>query len=107
MSKDSPQTGKARVALYSPETGFNRSAIMTGAIASARESREFQTRYAASAAGNKAGFKPRSWRFLISQALHVQWGFARAERYPYELAKATPAYRAWLASVSTDGRLHA
>ena len=97
----------ARPALYSPETGFNRSAIMTRAIAAARESRAFEARYAAGPAGIKAGFKPHSWRFLISQTLHFEWISARAERRPHLLALATPAYRAWLASVSTDGRLHA
>lgn len=99
--------GEAPRARYSPETGFNRSSIMTSAIAAARAQREFEARYAVSAKGIERGFKRRSWRFLISAALKSQWLFARAERAPYELAKASPSLKAELRSLSTDGRLAA
>jgi hypothetical protein len=82
-------------ALYSPANGFNRSAIMGRALASARESRDWQKQFATTPKGIKRDFQPQSWAFLISHALKAAWTFARAERAQT------------MASLATDGRLAA
>jgi hypothetical protein len=46
------------VALFSPSTGFKRSAIMTNALAAAREARAWQVPYASRPNSLKTGFKP-------------------------------------------------
>jgi hypothetical protein len=88
-------------------TGFNRSAIMKRALASARESRAWQIKFAASPNGIRTGSKPQSWRFLMSRALKAAWTFARAERHIHSAQNYNPAFKATLASLSTDGRLAA
>jgi hypothetical protein len=98
---------EANAALYSPATGFNLSAIMTRAIAAARELREWQARFAASPNGIKSGFKPQSWRFLMSHALCNAWTAARAERAQHAFKAMSDSDKQLLAALSTDCRLAA
>jgi hypothetical protein len=94
-------------ALYSPATGFNKSAIMSRALASARESRAWQIKFAASPNGIKEGAKPQGWRFLMSHALKSAWTFARAERAQHDPSPTSAAHAWLLASLATDGRIAA
>jgi hypothetical protein len=94
-------------ALYSPETGFSRSAIMTRAVDAARELRAWQTRFAASPKGLKEGFKPQSWASLMSHALRNAWKGAKAERAQHCYRQMPATSRLELASLSTDGRMAA
>ena len=81
--------------LYSPITGYDRSAIMRRAMSEAKAARAFSL--------SRPSNPVRPWSFYVSFALKNEWRQAGFETYAF--MRFSDADRATLRSLSTDGAL--